>query len=201
VVLVVGLTGGIGSGKSLVGEYFSDLGAQVLDADGLSRKVIERGSEGFDQVVEVFGDSILRDGDIDRRVLAEKVFASVSERAKLEAIIHPLVRDSFEAAVQQMSGNEIFVYEIPLLAETGAATRFDFIITIESDLDVRAQRLAKRGMEPSEIESRVRAQATSGERMAVAGYVITNNGTADELLRQVKYVWEKILPSMQHEKN
>ena len=85
-VLVVGLTGGIGSGKSLVGEYFSDLGAKVLDADELSRKVIERGSLGFDQVVTAFGDSILRDGDIDRRALAEKVFASVSERVKLKGL-------------------------------------------------------------------------------------------------------------------
>jgi dephospho-CoA kinase len=201
VVLVVGLTGGIGSGKSLVGEYFSDLGATILDADELSRKVIDRGSKGFDQVVVAFGDSILRDGDIDRRALAEKVFASMSERAKLEAIVHPLVREAFEAATRKLSGNEILVYEIPLLAETGVAGRFDFIITVESHLDVRAERLKSRGMRPSEIEGRVRAQASPEERMSVAGYVITNNGTRDDLLRQVEYVWEKMLPAIQHEKN
>jgi len=201
VVLVVGLTGGIGSGKSLVGEYFADLGAKVMDADEFSRQVIERGSEGFDQVVATFGDSILRDGDIDRRALAEKVFGSTAERAKLEAIIHPLVRDAFETATSELSGNEILVYEIPLLAETGAAQRFDFIITVESELPVRSERLKKRGMLASEIDARVRAQATPEERMSVAGYVITNNGTLDELLRKVEYVWEKILPSMQREKN
>ena len=198
-VLIVGLTGGIGSGKSLVGEYFSDLGAQVLDADQLARAVIERGSEGFDQVVTAFGDSILRDGDIDRRALAEKVFASVSERRKLESIVHPLVRDAFEAAIRLISGNEILVYEIPLLAETGAAGRFDFIVTVESDLDIRIERLKRRGMRTAEIEARVRAQATAEERLSVAGYVIANNGTADELLRHVEYIWEKILPAMQRE--
>lgn len=200
-VLVVGLTGGIGSGKSLVGQYFAALGAKVMDADELSRKVIERGSVGFDQVIAAFGDSILRDGDIDRRALAEKVFGDIFERAKLEAIVHPLVRDAFEAAAKELRGNEILVYEIPLLVETGAATRFDFIITVESELPVRSERLKRKGMLASEIEARLRAQATPEERMSVAGYVIANDGTPDDLLREVEYVWEKILPSMQHEKN
>jgi len=200
VALVVGLTGGIGSGKSLVGGYFADLGAKVLDADEISRRVIERGSVGFDQVVATFGDSVLRDGDIDRRALAEKVFGNAGERAKLEAIIHPLVREAFETAAKGLSGDEILVYEIPLLAETGAAERFDFIITVESDLPIRSERLKQRGMLNSEIDARVRAQATPEERMSVAGYVIANNGTTDDLLREVEYVWEKILPSMQREK-
>ena len=199
-MLIVGLTGGIGSGKSLVGQYFADLGAKVMDADELSRKVIERGTEGFDEVVATFGDSILRDGDIDRRALAGKVFGDTTARAKLEGIIHPLVRDAFEAATKQLGGSDVFVYEIPLLAETGAASRFDFVINVESALPVRSERLKKRGMLASEIEARVRAQATPEERMSVAGYVITNNGTPDELLREVEYVWEKILPSMQREK-
>lgn len=200
-MLVIGLTGGIGSGKSLVGEYFANLGAKVMDADELSRKVIERGSVGFEQVVATFGDSILRDGDVDRQALAAKVFGNMEDRAKLEAIIHPLVRDAFEMAVKGLSGNEILVYEIPLLVETGAAQRFDFIITVEADLSVRSQRLEIRGMLPAEIEARMRVQATPEERMSVAGYVIANNGTTDELLREVEHVWEKILPSLQREKN
>lgn len=200
-VLVVGLTGGIGSGKSLVGEYFADLGAKVLDADEISRRVIERGSRGFDEVVATFGDAILRDGDIDRRALAERIFGNATERAKLEGIIHPLVRDAFEAAAARLSGNDVLVYEIPLLAETDAASRFDFIITVETDLPVRAERLKKRGMLTTEIDARVRAQATPEERMSVAGYVITNNGTSDELLREVEYVWEKTLPGLQRAKN
>ena len=200
-MLIVALTGGIGSGKSLVGEYFAGLGAMVLDADELSRRAIERGSEGFNQVVAAFGDSILRDGDIDRRALAAKVFGDDLARQKLEAIVHPLVRDAFESATKDLVADEVLVYEIPLLAETGAAQRFDFIITVESDLSVRTERLKKRGMVASEIEARVRAQATSEERMSVAGYVITNNGTPEDLLREVEYVWERILPSMQREKN
>lgn len=198
--LVVGLTGGIGSGKSLVGEYFADLGAKVMDADELSRKVIERGSKGFDQVVATFGDSVLRDGDIDRRALAEKVFGDAAERAKLEAIVHPLVREAFEAAAKSLNVDDVLVYEIPLLAETAAAERFDFVITVESDLPVRTERLKKRGMLASEILARMSAQATPEERMSVAGYVMANNGTPDDLLRDVEYVWEKILPSMQREK-
>ena len=200
-VLIVGLTGGIGSGKSLVREYFAGLGAKVMDADELSRRLIERGSEGFDRVVAAFGDAILRDGDIDRRALAGQVFGNMAERAKLEAIIHPLVREAFETAAAGLRGDDILVYEIPLLAETGSATRFDFIITVETDLAERTERLKKRGMLTSEIQARVSAQATPEERMSVAGYVIVNNGTADELLREVEHVWEKILPSLQREKN
>lgn len=200
-VLIVGLTGGIGSGKSLVGEYFADLGAKVLDADEISRRVIERGSEGFDRVVATFGDAILRDGDIDRRALAERIFGNSAERAKLEGIIHPLVREAFESTAASLSGDDVLVYEIPLLAETGAATRFDFIITVETDLPVRTERLKKRGLLAADIEARVRAQATPEERMSVAGYVLTNNGTPDELLREVEYVWEKILPGLQRAQN
>ena len=199
-VLIVGLTGGIGSGKSLAGQYFSDLGASVLDADVIAREVIKRGSRGFDEVVAAFGDSILRDGQIDRRALAERAFGKIADRLTLEAIVHPLVRDVFEAAAARLQGDDVLVYEIPLLAETGAATRFDFVITVESDLDVRTERLKKRGMLGSEIDARIRAQASRKERMSVAQYVMSNNGTPDELLRQIEYVWEKILPSMQREK-
>lgn len=200
-VLIVGLTGGIGSGKSLVREYFAGLGAKVMDADELSRRVIERGSEGFDRVVAAFGDAILRDGDIDRRALADQIFGSMAERAKLEGIIHPLVREAFASATADLSGDDVLIYEVPLLAETGAAPRFDFVITVETDLPIRTERLVKRGMLTSEIEARMRAQATPEERMSVAGYVIANNGTADDLLREVEYVWQKILPVLLHEKN
>jgi len=200
-VLIVGLTGGIGSGKSLVGQYFSALGAKVIDADELSRQVIERGTEGFDQVVAAFGDSILKDGEIDRRALASKVFGDMSARQKLEAIVHPLVRVAFESAARKLTGNDILIYEIPLLAEKGSSQRFDFVITVESDLAIRTERLMKRGMMASEIEARVRAQATPEERMSVAGYVITNNGSTSDLLREVEYVWEKVLPLVQREKN
>lgn len=200
-MLIVGLTGGIGSGKSLAAQYFANLGARVMDADDLSRKAIEPGTEGFNQVVAIFGDSILRDGDIDRRALASKIFDDESARQKLEAIIHPRVRDVFDLAAKQLLGDEVLIYEIPLLAESGDVQRFDFIITIESDLLLRMARLKERGMSESEILSRIRAQATPEERISVAGYVINNNGSTDDLLREVKYVWEKVLPSLQRQKS
>ena len=200
-MLIVALTGGIGSGKSLVAQYFAELGAQVIDADQLSRDVIERGSVGFDQVVATFGDGILRDGHIDRRVLGELVFSSTAQRQKLEAIIHPLVRDAFDLAVSHLRADDLLIYEIPLLVETGAASRFDYVIAVESDLPLRKQRLKDRGMLPPEIEARISAQATSDQREACADYVISNNGLADELLRAVEYLWESVLPLLQSEKS
>ncbi|HEX7404549.1 MAG TPA: dephospho-CoA kinase [Candidatus Nanopelagicaceae bacterium] len=199
-MLIVALTGGIGSGKSLVADSFANLGAQVLDADQLSREVIERGSSGFDQVVAAFGDAILRDGEIDRRVLGEIVFANLLMRRKLEAIVHPLVREAFESTVSQLQGRDLLIYEIPLLVETQAASRFDYVITVEAGSQVRRERLMERGMRSSEVEARISAQATSDQRIASADYVIWNDGTVDELLRKVEYLWESVLPLLQREK-
>lgn len=200
-MLIVALTGGIGSGKSLVAQYFAELGAHVIDADQLARAVIERGSAGFDEVVTAFGDDILRDGDIDRRALGELVFNDVPARKKLEAIIHPRVRAAFDSALARLHGVDVLIYEIPLLIETGAASRFDYVITVESDSEVRKQRLADRGMRESEIEARISAQATPDQRVSTAHYVITNNGSTDELLREVEYLWESVFPLLQREKS
>lgn len=199
-MLIVALTGGIGSGKSLVSEYFAKLGAQVVDADQLSRQVIERGTAGFDAVVATFGDVILRDGDIDRRVLGEMVFSNESERRKLEAIVHPLVRDAFELAVSHLHGRDLLIYEIPLLVETDSASRFDYVITVEADLKIRRERLKDRGMHESDINARISAQANEEQRVESADYVIHNNGSADELLREVEFLWETVLPALQRAK-
>jgi len=198
-VLLVALTGGIGAGKSLVAGYFADLGARVVDADQLSRVAIERGSKGFDAVVAEFGDGILRNGDIDRRALGEKVFNNANARAKLEAIIHPLVRTQFDDLVSSLRENEIMIYEIPLLVETRAQDRFNVVITVESDSTLRESRLRERGLLQSEIASRMSAQASSAERIAVADYVIENNASTDQLLRQVEHLWEIVLPSLERE--
>jgi len=200
-VLVVGLTGGIGSGKSHVAGYFADLGARVIDADQLARDVVERGTDGFDEVVSTFGDSVLRNGDLDRRALAEIVFADENAKRKLEGIIHPRVRHALEESVNKLKGDEILIYEIPLLVETGAAGIFDFVITVESDIESRRERLRKRGMLASEIDARMQAQASSQARTAVANYVILNNSTEDFLLREVEHLWEDVLPKWQREKS
>ena len=191
-MLVVALTGGIGAGKSLVAQYFSELGARVVDADQLSRIAIERGSEGFDEVITRFGESVLRNGDIDRKALGEIVFKDKSAKADLEAIIHPRVRELFFEVVNDLAADEILIYEIPLLVETGAASNFDQIITVEADLEIRKARLLKRGMFISEIESRLAAQASPAEREAVATHIIENSGDEDQLLRKVENLWEEL---------
>jgi len=191
-MLVVALTGGIGAGKSLVAQYFSELGARVVDADQLSRIAIERGSEGFDEVITRFGESVLRNGDIDRKALGEIVFKDKSAKADLEAIIHPRVRELFFEVVNDLAADEILIYEIPLLVETGAASNFDQIITVEADLEIRKSRLLKRGMFISEIESRLAAQASPAEREAVATQIIENSGDEDQLLRKVENLWEEL---------
>ena len=192
---VIALTGGIGCGKSLAAEYFADLGALVIDADQLARAAIERGSSGFDEVVAIFGDSILKNGEIDRRALGELVFRDPAKKAVLEAIIHPWVRSEFEAAIASLTGNQTLVYEIPLLFETGGADRFETVITVEAELDRRIERLREKGLHASEIEARMAAQASREERLSIADFVIENSGSKDDLLRQVENIWEALATS------
>lgn len=189
---VIALTGGIGCGKSLAAQFFAELGALVIDADQLARAALDRGSSGFDEVVALFGDAILKNGDIDRRALGEIVFKDRNAKAALEAIVHPWVRKEFEAAVRSLKEDEILIYEIPLLVETKAQDRFDMVITVESELQLRIQRLRARGLHVSEIESRIAAQATREQRIEIADFLIENNGTEDELLRQVENIWDSI---------
>ena len=193
-MLIVALTGGIGAGKSLAAQYFSDLGARVVDADQLARVAIERGSEGFDEVILRFGEKIMRDGDIDRKALAEIIFSDPQAKEDLEAIVHPRVRELFAEVVSDLQPGEVLIYEIPLLAESGSAKNFDLVITVEADLELRKERLRKRGMFISEIERRIAAQATREARQALADFVITNDGDEDQLLRAVENLWEE-LPS------
>jgi len=192
---VIALTGGIGCGKSLVAEYFADMGALVIDADQLARAAIERGSSGFDQVIAIFGDAILKNGEIDRKALGELIFKDPAKKASLEAIIHPWVRSEFEAAVASLTGNQTLVYEIPLLFETGGADRFEVVITVEADLDQRIERLREKGLHLSEIQARMAAQASREERVSIADFVIENNGSKDDLLRQVENIWEALATS------
>ncbi|MEY3919308.1 MAG: hypothetical protein RLZ15_102 [Actinomycetota bacterium] len=189
---VIALTGGIGSGKSLVANYFYSLGAEVIDADQLARQAIERGSEGFDQVISEFGDVILKDGDIDRRALGEIVFSDPIKRKALEAIIHPKVQQALTQARNSLNENQILIYEIPLLVETNAASKFDKVITVEAPLELRIERLKSRGLLQSEIEKRISNQATPEQRRAIADIQIENDGTEEELLRKVEAIWEEL---------
>ena len=189
---VIALTGGIGCGKSLAAQYFAELGALVIDADQLARAAIERGTQGFDEVVAFFGDSILNNGDIDRRALGELIFKNPEAKIKLEGIVHPFVRSQFEEAVASLKSDEVLVYEIPLLVETGAQDRFDLVITVESEMEIRIERLRQRGMHISEIQGRIAAQATREQRVEAADFLIENDGSEDELLRQVENIWDSL---------
>ena len=192
-MLVVALTGGIGAGKSAVAQNFAELGALVIDADQLARIAIERGSDGFAEVLLRFGDEIVLNGDIDRKKLAEIVFSNEEARKDLEAIIHPRVQAMLAEAIADLDHDDILIYEIPLLAETNAAEKFDYVITVESDLELRKERLLKRGLYISQIEKRMAAQASEESRIALADTVIRNDGDEDSLLRQVENLWESVL--------
>jgi dephospho-CoA kinase len=192
-MLVVGLTGGIGSGKSTVAELFARLGALVVDADQLARMAIERGTDGFAEVLLRFGDDIILNGDIDRKKLGEIVFSDENARKELEAVIHPRVQALFAEAVADLSHDDILIYEIPLLVETGATEKFDFIITVESEIELRKERLLKKGLYISQIEKRIASQATETARVAVADAIIRNDADEDSLLRQVENLWESVL--------
>jgi dephospho-CoA kinase len=187
---VVALTGGIGAGKSTVAQYFSELGAVVVDADHLARIAIERGSEGFDEVVAAFGQEIISNGDIDRKALAAVIFNDPELKRKLESIIHPRVQQLFAQAVAESDPSVPLIYEIPLLVETNAAEKFDYVITVEADEELRISRLLARGMFISDIKARLANQAPSSARTEIADVVITNDGDDDQLLRQVENLWE-----------
>jgi dephospho-CoA kinase len=187
---VIALTGGIGAGKSTVAQFFSELGASVVDADQLARIAIERGSEGFDEVVARFGEKILANGDINRKALAEIVFSDPVAKADLEGIIHPRVQKLFAEAVLDNEPAAHLIYEIPLLVETAAASKFDFIVTVEADEDLRIERLLTRGMFITDIKARLASQAPSQARIDIADAVIVNDGDEDHLLRLVENLWE-----------
>ena len=194
-MLKVALTGGIGSGKSTVADFLDELGAYVIDSDQLARDVVERGTPGYEAVLAAFGDGILTDGEIDRAKLAEIVFKDAAARATLESIIHPLVRDAAEKMVKSLPADAVVINQIPLLVETDGAKRFDFVITVSADEDIRRRRLIERGMKDYEITKRLAAQVNDGAREAIAHSVIRNNGSIDELRHVVEELWRlELLP-------
>lgn len=192
-MIKVALTGGIGSGKSAAGDFFEDLGAVVVDADQLARDVIERGTDGFDELIATFGDEILTNGILDRSKLGQIVFADPEARKTLEAIIHPRVAEAFDEIIEDSPEDSVIIYQIPILVETKGEDRFDYIITVEATLENRIARLKNRGLKGYEIEARLKAQASDADRAAIADAVFKNDGDLDQLLRQVENIYEDIL--------
>ena len=192
-MFIVALTGGIGSGKSAAGDFFEDLGAVVVDADQLAREVVERGTDGFDELVATFGDEILTNGVLDRSKLGAIVFANPSELKKLEAIIHPRVSEAFDEIIDESPSDSVVIYQIPILVETAGRERFDYVITVEADLEIRKSRLKERGMKGYEIEARIKAQASDADRAKIADAIFNNDGDLDQLLRQAENIYEDVL--------
>lgn len=192
-MLIVALTGGIGSGKSMAGQMFADLGAVVVDSDQLAREVVERGSDGFDQVVATFGDGVLKNGDLDRASLATLIFGDTAKRVQLEQITHPLIRKAFTKVIEAAGEKNIIINQIPLLVESKNNYKFDYIITVTADESIRSERLRKKGFSSQQIQQRMQAQASDSKREAISDTVITNNESESELRNQVKKIWELLL--------
>jgi dephospho-CoA kinase len=194
-MLRVGLTGGIGSGKSTVSERLAALGAVVLDADKAARAVVEPGTPGLAQIAAAFGpDVIARDGTLDRPRLAEIVFADESALAKLNAITHPLIRDHIkaaeEAAIQAGGTDLVLVHDVALLAEWGRSKEFDLVIVVDVPTETQVERLTKqRGMPEDQARARIAAQATRDQRLAIADIIIDNSGTQSDLDHRITEVW------------
>jgi len=200
-VLLVALTGGIGSGKSLAADYFAELGAQVLDFDQIARDVIERGSEGFDEVIARFGDEILSQGNIDRRKLGDIVFSNPDARLDLEAIVHPKIREEFDTTVSELESGSILISQIPLLVESKNEYPFEFVITVSAPEALRRTRLSERGMKDFQITKRLEVQVSDEKREAIADAIIHNTGDKDHLLRQVENLYEDRLYPMRFGKS
>lgn len=188
-MLIVALTGGIGSGKTTVGDIFSELGAVVIDSDQLARAVLERGSKGFDLVLAKFGDAILKNGELDRSLLATLVFNDSQKRSELESITHPLIRQSFAEIISSLPSESIIINQIPLLFESKGEYKFDHIITISAPEELRIERLKNRGLGLSDIKKRMEAQASDVERESISNSIIRNDKDELHLRNQVESIW------------
>jgi dephospho-CoA kinase len=196
-VLNVGLTGGIGAGKSEVTRRFAALGASIIDADAIAREVVEVGTPGLAAVVAEFGDDMLADdGSLDRDALAAVVFGDEVARARLNAIVHPLVGArvvELVAEVERRDPSAIVVHDVPLIVEAGIADRYDVIVVVDASLAVQLDRLTRmRGMDREAAQARIDAQAIREQRLAIADHVISNDGDLAALDTQVNGVWSQL---------
>jgi dephospho-CoA kinase len=190
-VLLVGLTGGIGSGKSTVAGMLAERGAVVIDADRLARHAVAPGTAGFDAVKDRFGDAVIApDGALDRAALARIVFADDEARSALEAIVHPEVqRRIAQTVAAHAETDDVVVVDSPLLIETGAHEGFEVVVVVTAPIDERVARLAARGMSEEDVLARDAAQMPLEEKAALADVVVDNDGSLDDLEGKVDRLW------------
>lgn len=185
----IGLTGGIGAGKSTVARTLSDLGAVLADADAIAREVVAPGSEGLDAVVARFGAGVLdEDGALDRGALAPIVFADPGARRDLEAITHPLIARRAAEILAGAPVGGLAVYDVPLLAELGMEGLFDAVLVVEAPMPLRLERLEARGLDRSGAEARIASQSSDLDRRRIAHVVLENTGSAEDLAALVDRV-------------
>jgi len=195
-MLKVGLTGGIGSGKSWVSARLASHGAVVVDADLLAREVVAGGSPGFERVVARFGPQVVGpDGRLDRQALGRRVFADDADLADLNAIVHPLVGERASTLIEQAerAGVPMVVHDVPLLVENGLANSYDVVVVVDAPVEVQLSRLIRdRGMSRADALARIAQQSTRDVRLAAADEVLDNGGTLDELADQVDLLWQRL---------
>lgn len=195
-MLRIGLTGGIGAGKSTVSAVFSECGGVIVDGDVIAREVVEPGTEGLRQLVEAFGEDILLpDGALDRPALAAKAFRDDESRALLNGIVHPLVGKRREEIIAAVSEDTVVVEDIPLLVETGMAPMFPLVVVVTAPVETRVARLIKRGMDEADARARIAAQATDEQRRAIADVLLDNSGSQGALVEKARDLWyNRVLP-------
>ena len=193
-MFLIGLTGGIAAGKSAVAEHWVKLGATQIDADVLAREVVAKGTPGAAELLETFGTEYFVNGDLDRKKLGALVFTSTEQRARLEAIVHPLVRKRAEELLSSIPKDSIVVYTVPLLVEANVDLPFDAIVTIEAPEEERIKRLVRsRQMSETEAKSRIKSQATAIERAARADFILNSNQSLALLLNDAESLYEKFV--------
>lgn len=198
----VGLTGGIGAGKTTVCEMLARRGAVIVDADEIVREIQRPGTEAFDEIVDAFGPEVVAaDGTLDRRKLAELVFADAEKREKLNSITHPKVGARFaDRAAELRDTDEVVLLDIPLLgASRSGSERFaDTVVVVTASEEKRLERLEARGMSPDDARARMAAQISDEERLKLADHVLTNDGSVRELEAQVDELWQKLAAAKDH---
>ncbi|WAJ47437.1 dephospho-CoA kinase [Mycobacterium sp. Aquia_216] len=196
-MLRVGLTGGIGAGKSALSATFAECGGIIVDGDVIAREVVQPGTEGLASLVEAFGSDILQsDGSLDRPALAAKAFADDEARQKLNGIVHPLVGQRRAEIIASVPQDAVVVEDIPLLVESGMAPLFPLVVVVYADVELRVQRLVElRGMPADDARARIAAQADDEQRRAVADIWLDNSGSQEDLVKRAREVWnDRIVP-------